>query len=298
MIIALSIILPSIKILEQMISNGNYRFEQYWEELKRFDFRIGALYAFISISITIILERFNGHNFFKTPINSGINIGKSKYDYWHLAKKANKQIILCGQNHYYLSIKKINEFTESIKELQSKEVEVIMLMDDVRFIETSIAWLTVNAPNFNYLKNYKAFDKEKLKQNEYFNQLIKATSNLYELQSKCPNFKVLTKPHVPISMTFVDPEEHDGFIVIPQNFFNYKHINRPYFLVHKKWSKEVFDSYWDIFSQDVNLEETLPIITEKKTDNGKLISFGKDLSIIIGPDDNIIDDIIFKGNDL
>ncbi len=279
LITVLAIALPSLRILERMISEDNFKFDQFIEGFERFDLKIGAAYAFFSILVAIVFENFNGHKLFKTPINLGINIGESRYDYWHLSEKAKKKIILCGQNHYYLSIKEIARFSRTIEELNDRGVEITVLMDDIRFVETSISWLTVNIPDINYTENYKAFDVEQLKQNIYFKQLIQATINFNELQNKYSNFKVFTKPHVPISMTFVDPEGSNAFIVIPQNFFNANHVIRPFFLVHKKWSESVFDSYWHTYKHKIRLEDTLPTFEKKINNDDVIISFEHGLSV-------------------
>lgn len=54
-------------------------------------------------------------------------------------------------------------------------------------------------------------------------------------------------PHVPTSITFVDPDEKYGFLVIVPNFYQAKNTSRPYFVVKKKYNKDIFKQYYESY---------------------------------------------------
>ena len=51
-------------------------------------------------------------------------------------------------------------------------------------------------------------------------------------------------PLVPLSMTFVDPYDKGGFLVLIPNAYEARNISRPCFVISRAKNEDIFQQYW------------------------------------------------------
>lgn len=220
-------------------------------------FRIITLASILLINIGN--ELVKGTNFTKPPIIAGVNINDSKYVYFDVYKKAKKKIVLCAQNHHMIAVYNYERFEETIRELHEKNVEVVIFMNDPNFLETATMWETVNEPDNYRYNNYVYNNIDRVSNNNYFHQLVHAAENLSRLQEKYDNVKVYVMPHVPISITFIDPDiKTKAKAIMVTNFYTKSSRVRPYYVIKRRVASDLFESYWRSIERLIETNNAAP----------------------------------------
>ncbi len=206
---------------------------------------IGFFLSFAASKVNMLRYLFpriiSGH----TLMNSGYEFFNTDKRVKSLYRKARKEIIICAQNHHYLANDHFDKFQEIVDYLDKRNIKIKIIMNDVEFLESAVTWEAVCLPTSFKKSTYKPFNTDHLLQNNFYHQLINATKNFYDLSIKKSNkIDLSVVPHVPVSMTFIDPKERNGFLVIVPNFFKAKNTDRPYFVVTKKYNRLVFEQYY------------------------------------------------------
>ena len=160
----------------------------------------------------------------------------SPFIFHELIKISKKRLFIAGQNLYTLVVKYGKTNKQLIFDYLSKDSKnrlVQIMVCDPKYKNFTKAWMTTTT------KKYK-------------NDLNESISNLEvwmrDAQALNLNLEVKTISVVPITITFVDPDDEQGLLVLTPNAYQQYPDSRLFFSLFRSVHKQYFDVYWDIYT--------------------------------------------------
>ncbi len=176
-----------------------------------------------------------------TRVIAAKNIAAARYGFFDLITKAKSSIVLAAQNHYYFveNAKRQGDFRQSIFNflLGDPERTVRIMLCDKEAKHAVQTWQYATT---------MAYDQDLEASTDYFLSLYDASQADSKLKGR---LAIKKAEFVPLSITFVDPESRDGFLVITPNFYDARSRTRPCFIASRTKNDDIFQPYWASFQQ-------------------------------------------------
>lgn len=170
------------------------------------------------------------------------NISDSTFGYLDLIKNVKKRILIAGQNLYYLSgeesKKKEKDRRKEIFTALKKNIKVDIMICDTNAKEALETW------GNNVMQKKQKYVQHLKYSTRTFREWVRQSkrSNLNGLTVKTTSF-------IPLSITFVDPEDdNNGRLVITTATYDRKENRlRPCYYISQKEHSVVFRYYWEAY---------------------------------------------------
>jgi hypothetical protein len=167
-------------------------------------------------------------------------IAGSPYGFFDLLARTRRRIVLAAQNHFYLYEEerrtlvdqRVQEFLESHPE---RRVDIVLCDQTAGYAVKTWQYVTT--------ERYK---KDLQKTSRWFGELA---ARLNAQPAIAGRLRVRQLPFVPMSITFVDPEDASGFLVLTPNAYIAANQGRPSFIVSRARNANVFRPYWEAYNQ-------------------------------------------------
>ena len=184
-----------------------------------------------------------GHE--KTSLVLGAKrLADTKYGFFDLMGRAHSHLFLAAQNHFFFVERSERgdqlraALTRFLVGAPGRRVD-IMLCDPAAGYAVR-TWQYVTAERFERDLQLAA---------KFFDELGAWAQTQTELAGRITVRKV---PFVPLSVTFVDPADADGFLVLTPNAYEERNIVRPCFVVSRSKNDDIFQQYWSAYYQRFN----------------------------------------------
>ena len=165
----------------------------------------------------------------------GEKMNQSPFNFDSILSRAAEEIAIGGQNLYHIT-RRSNSRRYIVKIFswlgKKKGRKCYILVNDYRNKEVVKAWSSVIGPDYGrHLKHSTSVFKS---------WAARARKEKLDLIIKVTDF-------VPVTTTFVDPNENDGFLVLTPVMYKPLSSERPHFVLTKTADSSIFDYYWNSF---------------------------------------------------
>jgi len=185
----------------------------------------------------------SGHE--KTSLVLGAKrLADTTYGFFDLIDRAHSHIFLAAQNHFFFIERpeRGEQLRDGLARFLGSDPKCrvdIMLCDPAAQYAVQ-TWQYVTS---------KRFARDLQLACTFFDELWDWANVQAETTGRVTIRKV---PFVPISVTFVDPTEPDGFLVLVPNAYDERNIVRPCFVVSRAKNDDIFHQYWSAYWQRFN----------------------------------------------
>ena len=184
-----------------------------------------------------------GHE--KTSLVLGAKrVADTPYGFFDLIARARKHLFLAAQNHFFFVERPErgqqlrDELVRFLKGDTSRRVDIMLCDPSADYaVET---WQYVTSTRY---------DRDLKLASEFFDELAKWAKTTAEVSER---LTIRSVPFVPLSVSFVDPAEADGFLVLTPNAYEERNIVRPCFVVSRSKNDDIFQQYWSAYYQRFN----------------------------------------------
>lgn len=184
-----------------------------------------------------------GHE--KTSLVLGAKrLADTQYGFFDLIGRAHSHLFLAAQNHFFLVERpergeRLRTALASFIAGGSARRVDIMLCD--RAADYAVrTWQYVTA---------ERYERDLQLAGAFFDSLLSWAEAQPLIAGRLTVRKV---PFVPLSITFVDPSETNGFLVLTPNAYDERNIVRPCFVVSRSKNDDIFQQYWSAYWQRFN----------------------------------------------
>lgn len=171
------------------------------------------------------------------PVAASSSVQQTPYDFLSLISYATKHILLAGQNLGFIvqTAKNRNEFKKQVTSFldKSPDSQVDIMICDEKFDPAIKTW--------EYVLETDEYSRHLNESVLFFSEL---KANFDDNDKYRGRFLVKKFPFVPLSITFIDPEEVNGIAVITPNGYQRSNIAKPCFVISARDNKTIFNSYW------------------------------------------------------
>lgn len=180
----------------------------------------------------ITYYQFRSHKLVQTTLFAPI-IRQSPFVFEELIKVTQRKILIAGQNLYTLIVaygmKNKEILFNFLRKNNKREVQIMICDPD--FKNGVEAWKEVTAS--------KEYERDLRESISILEEWVK------EAEENKLHFEAKKTPMVPVSITFVDPEERDGKLFLTPNVFQATPGVRACYLLCRKLHKDTFTTYWE-----------------------------------------------------
>jgi len=184
-----------------------------------------------------------GHE--KTSLVLGAKrIADTPYGFFDLIARAKVHVFLAAQNHFFFverperAEQLRTELLQFLNVSKSRRVD-IMLCDETADYAVR-TWQYVTAERYAKDLNLAA---------SFFRDLVAWAAATPDITGRLTIRQV---SFVPMSVTFIDPEAGDGFLVLTPNGYEERNIVRPCFVISRSRNDDIFQQYWAAYYQRFN----------------------------------------------
>ncbi|NQT17630.1 MAG: alpha/beta hydrolase [Planctomycetes bacterium] len=191
------------------------------------------------------------------------HIAQSPIQFETLMSDAKERVFLAGQNLYFLVSEKEERLRRAVfkflREGGRVEILICSLAEDDDDAVSTWQWVTGKDYREHLSHSHRVFAqwREAAQQEDE----DKHTAIAERLVIKSTKF-------VPVSATIVDPDRHDGYLVVTPNVFQPISRARTHFLISKSLHKDTFERYWGnyeyLFHFSSRVTEVGPLKAEKE----------------------------------
>lgn len=168
-------------------------------------------------------------------------IGGTQFGFFDLLKRANRRIFMAAQNHYFFVAERAHQerfrrvvfdFLEGAKD---RSIDIMLCDDRPKAAHAVDTWIYVcNAPRYR---------RDLSSAVAYFQKLYREAQD----RDFAERLVITRMDYVPLSITFVDPEDAAGFAVIVPNAYQERNASRPFFVASRQRNEEIFQQYWSSY---------------------------------------------------
>lgn len=168
-------------------------------------------------------------------------IAGTPYGFFDIVTKARKHVFMAAQNHFYFTEnpERKRQFQEAIGTFLSADSTRTF---DVMLCEPSADY---SVRTWQYVTAQR-YERDLNAASAYFEEL---TAWAEETSDFAQRLTIRRVPFVPISVTFVDPNDRHGFLVLTPNAYQEKDISRPSFVISRLKNDDIFHAYWAAYLQ-------------------------------------------------
>jgi len=167
-------------------------------------------------------------------------VADSPYVFSNLIARAHEHIFLAAQNHFFFLEPSFRQeqlkthLLEFLKTDTSRRVDIMLC--------NPAADCAVHTWQYVTAKEYK---ENLIRASAFFDSLVDwAHTNGFSNR-----IRIRRVPLVPFSVTFVDPDQSEGFLVFTPNAYEESNRTRPCFILSKRRNDNIFGQYWAAFSE-------------------------------------------------
>ncbi len=181
-----------------------------------------------------------------TRVLAARRVTETPYTLLHLIERAKDHIFIAAQNHFYWveSSERQRLLKDAIEKFLNggtrRRVDILLCDNSPEYKHAVRTWQYVGGARYS-----RDLDTSI----QFFRALHSWSIVETHLQGALTIKKV---EFVPTSMTFVDPDEDDGMLVLTPNGYEQRSRSRPCFVVSRRLNGEIFMSYWAAYSQRFN----------------------------------------------
>jgi hypothetical protein len=244
---------PTI-ILAQSSDDLFFDLKDQWTIIYKVNERQGSLVQPLTLSLERLKQKMSsvppedllgtrGHEKM-THVLGAKRLNDTPYGFFDLIKRAKSRIFLAAQNHYFfIETKERQErFRTSIRDFllnnSSGRIDIMLCDDRKEYAIKTWQYVCTERYNRDLQRSIKFF-------REFYNWAQKYSDIRDRIIIKRVEF-------VPISITFLDPDEESGFLVIIPNFYEEKNIGRPCYIISRTRNDDIFQQYWAAYSHRFN----------------------------------------------
>jgi len=168
-------------------------------------------------------------------------VSDTVYGFLDLLSRAKHRLFLAAQNHFYLCERadRGEQVRERVHEFlagdPNRRLDVMMCDPEAEYAVRT--WESVTT---------ERYERDLRQATQFFRELV---SWLNERPLVAGRLQVRQMPFVPLSVTFVDPEHRNGFLVLTPNAYMVPNLMRPCFVLSRAWNDEIFAQYWGAYNQ-------------------------------------------------
>lgn len=176
-------------------------------------------------------------------ILGGKRISDTPYKFFDLVTLAKKQIFMAAQNHFYFV--EVPERAANLKET----IRNFLQADSGRSFQVMLCDPTADYAirTWQYVSAQR-YERDLSRASAFFEELAEWA----RAKSLSKQLTIRRVPFVPISVTFVDPAERNGFLVLTPNVYEERNPVRPCFIISRTKNDDIFQQYWSAYSQRFN----------------------------------------------
>lgn len=193
--------------------------------------------------VDIYRRTYIDHRDSVSPMLMSTTIVRSPFAFRQLLSSAKKELFVAAQNHSHISVRQQVANKEALFRFLARRGTKVQIMacDPAK---TPLNKASIKAWSFVTAEGYKS-------------ELQKAakTFEAWAREAESLGFDLVIRlvPHVPVSVTFVDPSNlESGCLVFAPNFYQAAPGTRPCYFLRAKEHRAVFDTYWTNYEQVFN----------------------------------------------
>jgi len=170
------------------------------------------------------------------------HIDNTPFSYFNIRKFAKNHIFIAAQDHYFLTKNENRErYKNSILEFlvgnPDRKIDIMITDERERNKFSHKTWQYVTADRFI----------------DDLYDAIKFYKDLFISYEKIESKKGILSIHkvlfIPITISFIDPEEENGFLIISPNAYEDEGMKRPFYAFSKRRNEEMFIEYWSPYKK-------------------------------------------------
>ncbi len=159
-----------------------------------------------------------------------------------IKKFVKRHIFIAAQDHYFLTKNENREkYKNSILDFlignPERKVDIMITDERIKNRYSHKTWQYVTADRFITDLNDAI---------QFYQELIIYYDNI---KGKKGTLSIHKVTFIPITISFIDPEEENGFLILSPNAYEDEGMKRPFYAFSKKRNEEMFIEYWSPYKK-------------------------------------------------